>query len=56
MSDDFEKPKEAINEQTGLPEMTDEEKDKGARKASVGAIIGPIILTAIGYGLAYAIY
>ena len=57
MSDDqFEKPKEVMNEQTGLPERTDEERDKGERGGKIGAVILPLVPTAIGYGLAYLIY
>ena len=56
MSDDYEKPKEVIDERTGLPEMSDEQRDKGGRGGKIFALMFPTILTAIGYGVAYGIY
>ena len=59
MSDDnFEAPskKQEINEQTGLPVLTEEFKEKAGGKASFAAVLMPIIGTAIGTGLSYLVY
>ena len=56
MSDDsFVKPNQETDAQ-GLPEFTDEERDKRGSKGAAAAVVFPIISTAIGSGLAYLIY
>ena len=57
MSDDkFSKSDAALNAETGLPEMTEQERDAISRRAKVGSIIMKVVMLAIGCGLAYPIY
>ena len=57
MSDDnYTKPKQEINQQTGLPVVSEEEKASAMRKAGLMAILLPLFVTAVGYGIACAIY
>ena len=54
--DNYTKPKQELNPQTGLPVLDEDTKNSLSTKASVSAILFPLISTAIGYGIAYAIY
>ena len=56
--DNFEKSKEAWNEKTGLPDVTEEEKAKlrtGGR-SPIAIFLKSLIMPAIGYGIANLIY
>ena len=44
------------NEKTGLPLIDQETKEKKMKFVPLGQFIVPIITTAIGYGIAYAVY
>ena len=51
-----EKKKDQVNLKTGMPEMTDAEKDAGYSKSVCSLFIIPCIFGGIGFGIAYAIY
>ena len=48
--------KDLLDQVTGLPNMTDAEKDEGASKSLKAVIVGPIIFKGIGFGIAYSIF
>ena len=56
MSDDKYGRDTAINAETGLPEMTDEERNAIRKRYAVGSIILKVVMPVLGCGLAYPIY
>ena len=45
-----------LNKATGLPKMDEEERDKGSSQGTKAVIFAPIIFSAIGFGIAFAVY
>ena len=41
---------------TGLPKMDLQERDDGDRKGIITNVVAPCIMTAIGFGIAFAVY